>query len=229
MLEGFANFHRLCIINLGIKNLTKRSSITIQECDLNNMLHNTNKVDFAILLAGGKSSRMQSDKALLEIAGSTLLGFQKDRLASVADNIIISRNDGNKSHVQDTVAQYGPLAGIHACLKHIKNTSMKLSADIIIMPIDMPMVSKALLDNLTQYGQMHHKVCYYENNFLPIYLPNVDHALQVLDDMIQNEQRLLNTFLEKMDAEDLECMDAESLANANTPMQWKVMLKKLGK
>lgn len=188
---------------------------------------NTNKVDFAILLAGGKSSRMNEDKALLAINDTTLLGFQKDRLSSIADNVLISRNDDNPAHIKDTKPAYGPLAGIHACLAHIKETSGKLGADAFVMPVDMPLATKVLLDHLIQYGQIHHKACHYDTHFLPIYLPDVQAALSILETMLAEELRLVNTFIEKLDAEDIDCPDHGKLANANTPMQWKIISRQI--
>lgn len=79
----------------------------------------------AIVLAGGKSKRMGTDKALLEIDGITMLERAVTLCKNTCDNIIISSN--NISHkklggkvVVDEVENCGPIGGISSCLKQSK-------------------------------------------------------------------------------------------------------------
>ncbi|MDU4695076.1 MAG: molybdenum cofactor guanylyltransferase [Paenibacillus sp.] len=77
----------------------------------------------AIILAGGRSSRMGSDKALLELGGLTVLERLIRELEPVASRIVIAA--GNKEAydrfgfevVTDRFPGDGPLAGLHAGLE----------------------------------------------------------------------------------------------------------------
>ena len=76
----------------------------------------------AIILAGGKSRRMGTDKALLEIEGISLLNKAIQLCEQVCDTIIISSNhSGHKVFgypvVADEIANCGPLGGIYSCLR----------------------------------------------------------------------------------------------------------------
>jgi len=100
------------------------------------------------LLAGGKSSRMGSDKAFLDCGGQTLLdraltvmGAVCDRVAIVGDPARFARCEFPKqgSVVADIFPGCGPLAGIHAALVH---SSAPLN---LMLAVDMPFVSGELL------------------------------------------------------------------------------------
>ena len=100
----------------------------------------------AVILAGGKSSRMGRDKALLEVDGHPLLARQI-RLAreSGADEVFISgRVDSDYSafgvHVlRDNFQNAGPLAGIETALG--KSSSPLL----LVLAVDMPKMSAEFL------------------------------------------------------------------------------------
>lgn len=76
----------------------------------------------AIILAGGKSRRMGTDKALLELEGVSLLERSLALCESICDEIIISSNNTEHNNFgypvfADELNNCGPLAGISSCLK----------------------------------------------------------------------------------------------------------------
>jgi molybdenum cofactor guanylyltransferase len=75
-----------------------------------------------IILAGGKSLRMGTDKALIQRNGKTLLERTIKLLQPICRTILISSN--NKEHeifgykiIPDEIENCGPLGGIYSCLK----------------------------------------------------------------------------------------------------------------
>jgi molybdopterin-guanine dinucleotide biosynthesis protein A len=105
----------------------------------------------AFVLAGGKSTRMGSDKAFIEYAGGTLLARALDLAHSIADAVQIVGNQekfarfGNT--VEDRFRDHGPLGGIHAALR-ASRTEYNL-----MLAIDMPFVSAELLQYLSLQAQ----------------------------------------------------------------------------
>ncbi|MGD0791028.1 MAG: molybdenum cofactor guanylyltransferase [Terriglobales bacterium] len=100
------------------------------------------------LLAGGKSSRMGTEKALLDFGGQTLLDRALAVMGTVCDSVTIVgdpakfRKYGStkyESVVADIFSGCGPLAGIHAALVH---SSAELN---LMLAVDMPFVSSELL------------------------------------------------------------------------------------
>ncbi len=98
------------------------------------------------ILAGGKSTRMGVDKAFLALDGRTLLGRALDLARSVTPDVRIvgdpAKFSAYASVVEDVFGGCGPLGGIHAALR----TSQ---SDLnLILAVDMPLVSPALLQYL---------------------------------------------------------------------------------
>jgi molybdenum cofactor guanylyltransferase len=104
----------------------------------------------AIILSGGKSSRMGKNKALLPFNDKTNIERIRDELQSLFDDIILVTNDPesyeflNLKSVSDEFPGKGPLAGIHAGL---------IASDYeenIVVACDMPFVSAELASTLVQ-------------------------------------------------------------------------------
>ena len=102
-----------------------------------------------LLLSGGKSSRMGTHKALLELNGSTLL----DTVAKAGEDFevrILSANDPEIPtpegflRCEDVYPGCGPMAGIHAAL------SMTDCDALVVAPCDAPHYSKELAQYLAQ-------------------------------------------------------------------------------
>lgn len=189
---------------------------------------NSGKSRYAILLAGGKSSRMHEDKAQLSMAGGTLLQHQFRLLSEIADNVLVSRNDGDSNHIADVFDSFGPLGGLHACISHIMdNFAAEANRDVVVVPVDMPLITPELVGQLMTYGREFGLPCYFRDTNLPIYLPNISKALPKLETLLNNDQRIVNTFLEEISAKSLVCHEPDKIANANTPMQWKLIKRNI--
>ena len=97
----------------------------------------------AILLAGGKSSRMGRDKAALPFQGLTLLGWQLQKLRGLGIEDIMLSGSGREREgvrtVRDEFPERGPLGGLHACLKAARNP------DCLALSVDVPLVPPRLL------------------------------------------------------------------------------------
>ena len=108
------------------------------------------KMNFsAVVLAGGKSSRMGRDKAWLEIGGQTLLARQVElaRAAGAAEIFISGRSDTDYSALgcrvlQDNFAGAGPLAGIERAL------GVMSAPLLLVLPVDLPAMNADLLKKL---------------------------------------------------------------------------------
>jgi molybdopterin-guanine dinucleotide biosynthesis protein A len=100
------------------------------------------------VLAGGKSSRMGTDKAFLDFGGQTLLDRVLAVVGAVCSSVtIIGDPDKFAKYgvtkygpaVADIFPGCGPLAGIHAALAH---STAELN---LMLAVDMPFVSTELL------------------------------------------------------------------------------------
>ncbi len=95
------------------------------------------------VLAGGRSSRMGADKALLQLAGTTLVQRAVQKLKRVADPVyILGRRTELEAFaplVPDLAENCGPLGGIEAALDNAR------SSWVLVVPVDMPFVPVTLI------------------------------------------------------------------------------------
>ena len=100
------------------------------------------------VLAGGRSSRMGSDKALLPIGGMNLLQIAVVKAKEVSPRTVIVGSRERYAQygevIDDIIPGCGPLSGIHAAL------STTRSALNLILSVDMPLISPDFLRWLTQ-------------------------------------------------------------------------------
>jgi molybdopterin-guanine dinucleotide biosynthesis protein A len=105
----------------------------------------------AFILSGGKSSRMGTNKALLEIDGKSLIQRMVELLDIIFSTVVISSNDSglyeflDKKIIKDIYSERGPLGGIHSTL---------ISTNTIrnyLISCDMPFINKELIKFLCNY------------------------------------------------------------------------------
>ncbi|MBK6967439.1 MAG: molybdenum cofactor guanylyltransferase [Bacteroidales bacterium] len=100
-----------------------------------------------IVLAGGKSLRMGTDKGLMSFRGKPLVQYSIDLLGLFCDRILISSNNQAYSAfgyeiVPDQMEGAGPMAGISACLSNSK-TEFNL-----VLSCDMPLADRVIFQTL---------------------------------------------------------------------------------
>ena len=100
----------------------------------------------AFVLAGGQSTRMGAEKALVELDGRTLLEHALTLARSVSPEAWIVGSKAKFSRygdvVEDEFPQHGPLGGIHAGLR---SSTSELN---LMLAVDMPFVDARFLEFL---------------------------------------------------------------------------------
>lgn len=101
-----------------------------------------------IILCGGKSSRMQTNKALLKLGNKTVIEIILDEMRKVFDEVIISANDCddfsflNLPMIKDSFTDRGPLSGIYSALQY-SNTQKNF-----ITTCDLPFIESEMIEYL---------------------------------------------------------------------------------
>jgi molybdenum cofactor guanylyltransferase len=108
----------------------------------------------AVLLAGGRSSRMRTNKAFIKYQGIPMWRFQIDKLVKLdPEQLFLSVQQGAEfpsgpwSFVHDRSTELGPLGGLEAALRQTH------SEFLLTLAVDMPrMTVNYLSDLLEQSG-----------------------------------------------------------------------------
>lgn len=148
-----------------------------------------------VILAGGKSTRMGTNKALLKIDNRTVIEKVASELQLVCDKVIIVTNVPDDYRfldfdlIGDRYINKGPLAGIESAMYHY------VANQYIIAACDMPFINRHiyryLINNLTSYDAVVPK---YGNRVHPlsgIYRRNV---LKNIQEHIENENLKIRSF-----------------------------------
>lgn len=99
-----------------------------------------------IILCGGKSSRMQTNKALLKLNKATVIEIVLNEMQKIFHNVLISTNDYDKFSflniplIKDLLVNRGPLGGIYSTLKESKTEKN------FITTCDLPLINYQMID-----------------------------------------------------------------------------------
>ena len=104
-----------------------------------------------IILSGGRSSRMRTDKALLKFGDITVIEIVTDKMKQIFNEVIISTNNKNDYSflnlpiIQDEFIDKGPLSGLHAAIE-----SSGTEKNFVIS-CDMPLISPEMITFIANY------------------------------------------------------------------------------
>ncbi|MCW7551974.1 molybdenum cofactor guanylyltransferase [Endozoicomonas gorgoniicola] len=187
---------------------------------------------YGLVLAGGKSSRMGRNKALLEWQDKPLFLAMADKLAAAgADPVLISGNSQMASQqfgktVTDRLPNRGPLSGIHAALFDIPDNDCLLNS-LLVVPVDMPLLSAESLKYLADYSSQNKTACYFQDFTLPVCLPVNTRLRETVRQAINSPDRKdysIRRLLRHLDGRAVPLPAPEQATlfrNTNTPEEWQ--------
>lgn len=186
---------------------------------------------FAII-AGGSSSRMGQDKALLSINGKPLISSILERGRFITDETIIIANQPdvyrflNVPIFRDCLSMKGPLVGLYTALKYAQ------SKYLILVGCDMPFISTSLLSfELHQLERGGYDVVIPEHDEIlePLHaVYNRENCLRVVLSALEHGSRSLigwqkTVSVRKVEESEIRFFDQDLLCftNLNTPQEYQ--------
>jgi molybdenum cofactor guanylyltransferase len=185
----------------------------------------------AIILSGGKSRRMGTNKALLPISEKPNIERIRDELKSKFEDMVLVTNHQetyeflNLKMVGDRYPGKGPLAGIHAGLL-ASNQEVNL-----VVACDMPFVSAGLgavlVENLREYDAV---VPIIEGTMHPLFAVYRKKSIKVIENCLENNSLRMIHLLDQLNVlymteENLQSYKHDSLPqiffNMNHPEEYQ--------
>jgi molybdopterin-guanine dinucleotide biosynthesis protein A len=189
------------------------------------------KFKSAVILAGGKSTRMGFDKQLLELEGRKITEELIAKLKGRFSDVMVSSptpqlyDPGQVRVIQDIYQESGPLAGIHAALLQAQ------SQWVFVTACDMPYLELAYLDFMMerlQEGSYAVCVTEREGGLEPFHAFYSRSALPALEDCLARGRRSVNRFIREINALIIPEAEAAPLLpgwraflNLNTPEEYQ--------
>jgi len=188
------------------------------------------------VLAGGRSSRMGTDKAglvipatlgpttqlpagVVQAAGATLLQWTSAKLRRAGLSCIVVC--GEPHGVADLIPHQGPLSALHSlCQRHP-------GAQVLVVPVDMPRLSNSVLRALVDAGANEQRPLHYEGFVLPLLLSLTPAMGAVLEHTLTTTgaDRSLAGFLRRTGAQSVAApVDRAEFTNVNTPEEWQAFV-----
>lgn len=182
-----------------------------------------------IILAGGKSSRVGQNKALLELAGKKIIEIIYGKIRNSFCEILVISNTpqdyeflGLKTY-KDTFPGLGPLAGIHSGLL---NSSTERN---FIISCDLPLISTEAVEYIRDYKSDKAAVIYKMGDYLQflcgIYTKK---CLTPIEDALISKSLKLRDFVIKIDAEKIKAdrFSDEIFFNLNTIEDYNYLISR---
>ncbi|MGE7761950.1 molybdenum cofactor guanylyltransferase [Peribacillus sp. NPDC097895] len=153
-----------------------------------------------LLLAGGKSSRMGVNKALLKIGGVVNISRVASELKKVSEKILVITNTFEDYRflqlplISDLHKDQGPLGGLHAGMSSSKTELQFLTA------CDMPFVSAEAINEIISFYETGFDAVIPEINgrIQPLFAVYHKRCLPVLTECLVKNELKMSRFLEKI-------------------------------
>lgn len=187
-----------------------------------------NKEISGLVLAGGKSSRMKSDKSTLEYHGIAHEVYTAKLLNKFCHKTYISKSSGasetNSSFeiIPDNYPDIGPIGGIHSAMSHIKGP-------ILVLPCDLPFINDQLITTLIENRNQESDASCYINMqtkhiepLIAIYEYSIAPKIQAAIDL---KEFSLHKLLNKLELHTINLPDDRTVFNANDDSDYKRALK----
>ena len=174
----------------------------------------------ALILTGGKSSRMGTDKASLKIGDQTLLARTLSLISPLTEEIYLSvAHNDSSSHdlptIPDLEPSPGPLGGLQAAFQSDPNSKW------LIVACDLPRLSAEDLASLVKNQDPEKDVTCFVNPLdnhpeplCALYSPS---ASNNLNEAISANRRCARKFLLSLERTELTPADPQALLNLNRP------------
>lgn len=170
----------------------------------------------AIVLAGGKSTRMGTNKALIMVNEQRMLEAAVKSLSKVFPQVLISANDKSYEDIgspvfSDFYKDSGPLGGIHAGLKYSGYYTNFFSA------CDMPFIDTKLARYMVESAKGFDAVVprigdYYQ----PLFAVYTKNCIDAIEDRILAGRNKITSFYEQVKIRFLELDELAKFGNPDT-------------
>ena len=179
-----------------------------------------------IILAGGKSSRMGTDKGFLMLNEKPFIQYSIDALKPLVSEIIIVSDNPDYDtfgfkRINDTVKNAGPVAGICSGLE-ASSTELNL-----ILSCDIPLINSELLQKLVDSIDDTYEIIQIESQgkSMPLIALYRKQCKDVFYKLLQTDERRLRIAVNACKSKNIRLETALELItmNINTPNELKIV------
>lgn len=179
-----------------------------------------------VIQAGGESTRMGKDKALIPIQGMPMIEYIIRQIEDLGDELIIITNEPENYQqfglptYSDVIPNWGALGGLYSAIFH---SSKEVC---LILACDMPFVNRSLMEYIISLSPGYDAVIprldkQFSEPFRAVYRKS---CLEPIKSSIEAGKRRVNSFFDQVDirfvdGEEIAKFDPDAITffNVNTP------------
>ncbi|NID05160.1 molybdenum cofactor guanylyltransferase [Luteibacter jiangsuensis] len=169
-----------------------------------------------LILAGGRSSRMGEDKAMLRIDGETLLE-RTSRILREAGAQRVAISGARAGGIEDLWPDTGPVGGMASAMRELPD------GEWLVVPVDMPRLCPAVLAPLL--ADRRAAATHWQRHPLPMRLTMDARARAALEELLSRPGPACSVAAlhARLGASTLplDGLDTRLLVNCNTPDEWR--------
>jgi molybdopterin-guanine dinucleotide biosynthesis protein A len=189
---------------------------------------------YGLVLTGGRSRRMQRDKAGLEYAGQSQLERAMELLTPLVTRCFVSvrpdqLNDPQRTAydtITDIKPDLGPIGGIHAALHSFPDHAW------LVLACDLPFLDRATLQHLIAQRASARVASAYRSRFdgqpEPLCAIFEPRSLQIIEQSLAQDQQCPRGLLSRSDVKLLDLPNPQALDNINTGEEYAAAIAALG-
>jgi len=177
-----------------------------------------------VIIAGGKSSRMQKDKSLLPFGGyNSLAEYQYERFKPFFSKVYISAKenkfDFSVDIIEDCYSDSSPLVALVSIFERLKEID-----EVVVLSVDAPFVKQELLESLLNQAKKESDVIVAEslNGLEPLCGIYKRGILSVAKEMLNQNRHRLKTLLDRSKTQKVFFQDKELFMNLNYPSDYEL-------
>jgi len=179
----------------------------------------------AVIFAGGKSSRMGRDKALLPFGGySTLAEYQYRRLLPLFDRVVLSSKKAKFPFDAPLILdrdsdRSSPMVALASVL------AAGSGAPIFVLSVDMPFVDASLIEKLYATLANHPKsqvvLAHSTRGAEPLCALYRHKLLPEVETLLRKDEHRMHALIESVKSMEVHCDREGVFANLNTPQDYQ--------
>lgn len=183
-----------------------------------------------VILAGGKSTRMKQDKALLKLKSESLLQQQFAMMEDLLGEgrVVVSGDRPGFPHITDISPGLGPLEGLRSVCHHLLNQCDERS--LLVVPVDMPFINEDGLRRLILH-ESESEVTKFSSHQLPALFCDLKRTITEIEFLMSEAQTTssrdcsFKKLFNRLKVDDLEMNESDKFfTNLNTPEDFHAAL-----
>ena len=182
----------------------------------------------AIIIAGGKSSRMQRDKALLPFGKfNSLAEFQCVRLEEMFENVYLSAK-GNKFDfdIRLIVDKYEDASPLVALVSVFKSLTLD---EVFVLSVDAPFVGREVIEKLYEASTAHADIIVAKSSrgLEPLCAIYRRSFLEKAEEALSQNRHRLQTLFDQLNVIEVSIEEDEMFLNLNYPEEYADAKRKI--